>query len=396
MPCYRYRAKSENGKIHRGTMEADDGRALLGMLRSQGLYCYEYSSQERVHQVRPARLNQKKLPMLCRQMAAMLTAGVSLSRTLAVSFESARDKTLKETLLSLRESIHKGRTLSEAMEEMNGVFPNLLVYMVRTGESSGKLDELLHKMADYYSREEELNGKVRAAMTYPVILFTITVAAAVFMLTTVLPQFASMMQEQELPWITRLMMAVSFSLRTHGFLYVVFILILIALFMGILTRPTVRLQADRTILHVPIIGKLLRTIYTSRFASAFAVLYGSGIGILEAMHTVGRVMGNSYVEKRLGQASENLKRGVMLSQALKELDVFQPVLISMVVAGEESGSLDSVLEDAGSFYEKEAARAINQMIALLEPAMILILALIVGSVVMAIMVPVFGMYSSML
>ena len=233
-------------------------------------------------------------------------------------------------------------------------------------------------------------------MTYPVILFSITVLAAVFMLTMVLPQFASMLQEQELPWITRMMMKLSFSLRSRGVLYIMLILVLMALFKGILTCPFVRLQADRAVLYTPMIGKLLRTVYTSRFASAFAVLYGSGIGILDAMHTVGRVMGNSYVEKGLVQVAESLKGGVMLSQALEELNLFQPVLISMVAAGEESGALDMVLEDAGSFYEKEAARAVNQMIALLEPAMILILALVVGSVVMAIMMPVFNMYSSML
>ena len=378
MPRYRYKAKSEDGRVHCGTEKADSGRALFVILKSRGLYCYEYSSLERTSSARPAKLNQRQLPLLCRQLAAMLTAGVPLSRALEVSAGSARDKTLKVTLAGLRESIHKGRTLSEAMEEMKGVFPNLLVYMTRTGESSGRLDELLHKMAGYYGREEELNGKVRAAMTYPVILF------------------ASMLQEQELPWITRMMMRLSFSLRSRGVLYIMLILVLMALFKGILTCPFVRLQADRAVLYTPIIGKLLSTVYTSRFASAFAVLYGSGIGILDAMHTVGRVMGNSYVEKGLVQVAESLKGGVMLSQALDELNLFQPVLISMVAAGEESGALDMVLEDAGSFYEKEAARAVNQMIALLEPAMILILALVVGSVVMAIMMPVFNMYSSML
>lgn len=370
MPRYRYRAKSEDGRVHCGTEKADSGRALFVILKSRGLYCYEYSSLERTPSARPAKLNQRQLPLLCRQLAAMLTAGVPLSRALEVSAGSARDKTLKVTLAGLRESIHKGRTLSEAMEEMKGVFPNLLVYMTRTGESSGRLDELLHKMAGYYGREEELNGKVRAAMTYPVILFSITVLAAVFMLTTVLPQFASMLQEQELPWITRMMMRLSFSLRSRGVLYIMLILVLMALFKGILTCPFVRLQADRAVLYTPIIGKLLST--------------------------VGRVMGNSYVEKGLVQVAESLKGGVMLSQALDELNLFQPVLISMVAAGEESGALDMVLEDAGSFYEKEAARAVNQMIALLEPAMILILALVVGSVVMAIMMPVFNMYSSML
>lgn len=396
MPRYRYKVKGLDGKVRKGAMEAADDRALLRALKSEGLYCCEYSSQDTLEQVRPAKLGMKQLPMLCRQLAVMLEAGVSLSKALAVSSEAAEDKILKGTLTKLREGIHKGRTLSEAMEEMQNVFPKLLVYMVRTGEISGRLDELLGKLAEYYSREEELNRKVRAAMTYPVILFVITVTAAVFMLTTVLPQFASMLQGQELPWITRVMMGLSNALRTHSLIYILIILVLTALSTGILAHPSVRLRADGAILHIPIIGKLIRTVYTSRFASAFAVLYGSGIGILEAMHTAERVMGNVYVERGLKQAAERLKSGVMLSQALKELGIFQPVLISMVVAGEESGALETVLETAGSYYEKEALGAINQMIALLEPAMILILALMVGSVVMAIMMPVFSMYSSML
>lgn len=160
--------------------------------------------------------------------------------------------------------------------------------------------------------------------------------------------------------------------------------------------PSVRLKADRAILHIPVIGKLLRTVETSRFASTFAVLYGSGVGILDAIHASGRVIGNTYVEKCLERAAENMKRGEMLSQVLKELDVFHPILISMVVAGEESGALDTVLSEAGGYYQREAGRALGQMVALLEPVMILFMALIVGSIVMAVMIPVFNMYSSML
>ena len=150
-----------------------------------------------------------------------------------------------------------------------------------------------------------------------------------------------------------MMMRLSFSLRSRGVLYIMLILVLMALFKGILTCPFVRLQADRAVLYTPIIGKLLRTVYTSRFASAFAVLYGSGIGILDAMHTVGRVMGNSYVEKGLAQVAESLKGGVMLSQGVGRAEFCSSrSLISMVAAGEESGALDMVLEDAGSFYER--------------------------------------------
>ena len=240
MPRYRYKAKNLDGKVFKGVMEAADEDALLKGLRFKGLYCMDYHSMESGTKLRPVKLKGKMLPPLCRQLAAMLAAGVPLSRALAVSYESSQDRTVKETLIKLRESVHKGRTLYEAMEEMPGAFPKLLVYMVQTGEASGTLDHMLERMAEYYDREEELNGKVRTAMTYPVILFCLTVIASVFMLTTVLPQFASMMEEQELPWITRLMMGVSISLRNYGLYYMILIMVFIALSMGVLMIPSVR------------------------------------------------------------------------------------------------------------------------------------------------------------
>lgn len=396
MPRYIYKAKTMEGKVIKGTAEAAEPGYLLTYLKAKGLYCYEYHMADMEISGRPPIFKRKALPPFCRQISAMLSAGVSLSKALKVSYEAAEDPTIKETLLRLREYIYKGMTLSEAMETMESVFPNLLIYMVRTGESSGRLDEILGKMAEYYSREEELGGKVRTALTYPVILFLVTIGAAVFMLTTVLPQFTAMLEEQELPYLTRVMMSASFSLRNHGMIYFIAILILIALVLGALSIPRVRLRVDRAIFSLPFLGRLIKTVDTSRFASAFAVLYGSGIGILEAIHTTGKVMDNTYVELCLEEAAESLKKGYMLSQALKRLELFHPIFISMVVAGEESGSLESVLEEAGGYYKAEAARAISQMVALLEPVMILVMALIVGSIVMSIMMPVFTMYSSML
>lgn len=396
MPRYIYRAKTIDGRVLKGAAEAEEPGHLLACLKAKGLYCYEYHIEDMERECRPPVFRRKDLPPFCRQLSAMLAAGVPLSKALKVSCEAEEGGELGETLLRLREYIHKGMTLSEAMESMEGVFPNLLVYMVRTGEASGRLDEILRRMARYYSREEELSSKVRTAMTYPVILLGVTIAAAVFMLTAVLPQFTFVLEEQELPMLTRVMMGISFGLRSHGMLYGLFLLILLALIMGALTIPCVRLRSDCALFQLPVIGRLFRTIVTSRFCSAFAVLYGSGIGILEAIHVTGKVIGNSYVERCLEEAVENLKKGEMLSQALKRPALFQPVFISMVVAGEESGSLETVLEDAGGHYEEEAARAIGQMVALLEPVMILVMAVIVGIIVMAIMMPVFTMYTSML
>lgn len=170
MPRYKYKAKDMEGNVYKGVMEAADERVLLKVLRDKGLYCFECRGLDSGMALRPAKIKHKLLPPLCRQLSAMLAAGVPLSRALAVSYESAQDGPLRDNLMRLRESIHKGCTLFEAMEGMPGVFPNLLVYMIQTGESSGKLDVMLGTMAEYYDREEEMNGKVRAAMTYPVIL----------------------------------------------------------------------------------------------------------------------------------------------------------------------------------------------------------------------------------
>lgn len=396
MPKYRYKAKTMDGRVVKGAAEAEGDRQMLISLERKGLYCYQYRMEDIERPSSVPAFKRKALPPFCKQLSAMLAAGVPLSDALAAGYEASEDKGMREILLHLRECIHKGITLSEAMEGMGRVFPNLLIYMVRTGESSGRLDEILGRMSAYYSQEEELSGKVRMAMTYPVILLCVTVGAAVFMLTAVLPQFASMLEAQELPVLTGVMMRMSFSLRSHGGFYCLLLFGSLTLLMGLLKIPCIRLRADRALLGIPLVGKLLRTVATARFSSAFAVLYGNGIGILEAIHTTGRVMGNSYVEQCLAEAGESLKKGEVLSQALRSLELFHPVLISMVVAGEESGALEEVLEDAGRYYERESVRAIGQMVALLEPMMILVMSLIVGSIVMAIMMPVFTMYTSMM
>lgn len=392
---YRYKARSMDGKVHRGVIEASDSRALITYLDSIGLFCCSWKACEEAVS-RHASIKSKHLSPLCRQMSVMLSAGVPIFHILDICCANAGDRQLKEALAEIREGIQKGLTFSEAMETISGSFPNLLVHMVKTGESSGRLDELLDKMADYYSREEELNGKVREAMTYPLILLSVTIAVSFFLLTTVLPQFQNMLEGQPIPWFTRLMLDAGSNLCAYGFLYIIIIFLLTALSMGVLTIPSVRLKSDRTILYIPIIGKLIKTIYTSRFANAFAVLYGGGTGVLEALDVAGRMMDNTFVRKCLKEAAEGLKRGETLSQALKASGIFHPVFVAMTASGEESGSLERVLKEAGVHYEKEAERAIEQMIALLEPGMILIMALIVGSMVLAVTIPVFTMYSSML
>lgn len=395
MPRYRYIAKDMDGRIYRGTMEASDSLTLAEHLRQKGLYCCRWrTAGEKKELFGP--LGIKRISPLCRQLGSMMAAGVSLGDILTVSIASAKDRRVRSAFKRLYREIYEGRTLSEAMERMGSCFPKLLIHMVRMGEASGTLDEILERMAVYYTHEEELEGKIRAAMTYPVILLAVTVCSCVFLLTEVLPGFASMLPDQELPALTRLMLAAGNGIQARWKLYAVVLFLLPVLFAGALRAESIRIPVHRMLLSLPFAGHLMKIIYTSRFASAFSVLYGSGTGILEALDVTGRIIGNDFIRLGLKEACGCLEQGQSLSAALGRLGIFPPVFLSMTVAGEESGNLERIMEQTGIYYEKEGERAINQMIALLEPALILLMAGIVGSIVMAVMLPVFRMYSSML
>lgn len=396
MPRYRYTAKGMNGRVCKGSMEASDPADLTERLKQRELYCFRWREIEESRSSGLSPLKIRMLPPLCRQFSSMMAAGVPLGDILTVSIRAEGDKGMKKVLLRIRKAVYEGSTLSEAMEATEGIFPNLLVYMIQTGEASGRLDEILDRLAAYYSREEELAGKVRAAMTYPLILLFVTICCSIFLLTAVLPQFAAMLQGARLPALTRFMLGAGEQLRLHGGLYAAAMLILILFILSASAVTGVRLRIGRALLHIPFAGKLLKIIYTSRFASSFSVLYGSGTGILEALGIAGRVIGNEHIRLEIREACFCMEQGQSLSKALGRLEMFPPVFLSMTAAAEESGDLERIMEQTGRYYEKEAERAMNQMIALLEPAMILVMAGMVGSIVLAVMLPMFQMYSSIL
>lgn len=394
MPLYRYKAKTMEGKICRGRMEAPTDRELFKRLEGQGLYCLAWQEEgPDVFQGRTLRAG--SLVPFCRQMSAMLGAGVPLPEILEVSSRMAADGRQKEILLQIKDAVYRGLTLSEAMEG-SGAFPPLLVHMVRAGEAGGGLDGIFQRMAEYYERQHELRGKLCTAMIYPLILLIVTALVSLFLAVEVLPQFASLLEGQPLPWITRLLLGAGRYLKEGGIGYLLAALPAAVMAVGIFRIPSVRLAADRLLLCIPIIGKLLKTIDAFRFAQTFAMLYGKGADVLESLELTGQVMGNSFIRKSVENVEEELKRGRLLSQALKEADVFPPVLAAMAAAGEESGCLEQMLEKAGTYYEKEGEEAVNRIAALFEPAVILVMAFVVGSVVLSVMLPAAGVYSSML
>lgn len=397
MAYYRYKARRMNGTRCTGTLEAADEQSFLELLHRKELYCYEYHRIEAEDgRCTFGKVKYDAIPPFCRQMSTMLGAGVPVSKALSVCGSSTSDRSLRLALARLNETVQKGRTLSEAMAEMNGIFPDLLVHMAATGELNGSLDRVMDKMAGHYSREAKLRKKIKSAMTYPIILLAVTLLSTAFMLTTVLPKFADLLSGAELPAFTLFLLRVSALLENHGLHILLALLGIWGLAAWILMIPAVRLEKDRLLLGLPVAGRLLKTVYTAQFVSAFSVLYASGISILESLDAAAAVMGNSYIRTCLVQVGNDLRKGEMLSQSLERRNIFLPVFVSVTAAGEESGALEQILAEAGNDYEEESARALEQMVALLEPCVMIVMALVVGSIVIAVMMPIYTMYSHML
>ncbi len=395
MAQFVYKARSAAGQVETGVAEATDKEELIHQLREKQLFCFQVREQREKDQGTSKPLKLKHLSTFCRQLAALLHAGVSMAQALDTLYKSSPNRQAKEAALTLYEGVLKGQSLSATMQQMGKTFPELLTYMTETGEASGTLDIIMEKMALHYEQELQMKKKIQSALIYPVLLSIISLGSVIFLLTTVLPQFVDMYQGMDLPAPTRLLLGIN-QFVTNNWLLLLGILLAFVLLSGyLMTQKRFRISVKWLIFRLPLVGRLVQTILTSRFASTFSVLYASGISILKSLDITSRVLGNDYVEQRMLMVAERLRLGGMLSESLAETGVFNQMFISMVLVGEESGTLDDMLQKTGDFFEKEANTALTQMIALIEPLMIVIFGMIISFIVLAIILPIFNMYGQL-
>ena len=375
MPKYKYKAKDSSGKLSKGVLEVADELALYQALRTDGKYLVSSKDLEEGKLKSKRKMKASVLADFCRQLGTLLKAGVSLVRSLnIIANEIGVRSTDKETYQNLLNSIRQGIPLSEAMDEQGRTFPVLLVSMMRSAEANGNLDQTSLRMAEHYEKENRLNGKVRNAMIYPIVLSVLLVGVIIFILSYLVPQFQDIFDTMEsLPLPTVILLGLSGGIRKY---WPFILLILAAVIFGIrliLRIPKVRWKKDQLKLRLPVIGKLLRKIYTARFA---------------------RTVGNRYIEEQFGQAVDSIRRGESLSVSLMEIDGFQKKLSSAIQVGEETGSLDEMLDSIAESLEFEAERALERLVTLLEPVLIILMAVIIGFVVVAVILPIYESYST--
>ncbi|MDK2942550.1 MAG: type pilus assembly protein PilC [Acetobacterium sp.] len=392
MPTFKYTAKDLESKMIRGTMEAADAETVRRLLRQEQTFLIKIREVENVR--KPYKLKAMELSDFSRQLASMLGSGISVIRAIKILEERDIKPVLKKVYDVILTEIQRGNTLSEAMAISGGSFPELMINIFKAGEASGQLENSARKMADHYEKEHKLKEKVRAAMTYPVILFIVTIIVVLLVFTLVLPQFFELFVDIELPALTRFMLFISNSLAEYGLFYLIGLLLIIAVGAFVLAIPKVKLQTDKLKLKIPKIGHLLRIIYTARFARNLSSLYSSGLSMINALNIGGDTVGNTYIRDQFIMVVESVRNGDALSTAIEKVDGFDAKLVATIYIGEESGRLDEMLEKVSDAYDYEAEMATARMVTYIEPIMIITMAFIVGSIMLSVMMPIMELYQN--
>lgn len=393
MPQFRYIAKNMEGKTMRGVLEASGENVLQQQLKEQGLFLIE--AKDVRGSKKAYKFSSAQLAEFCREMSTLLASGVSIVRALETTAdEEGLAASRRSVYLEILSELKKGTSLSEAME-MGGNFPELMLGMIRSGEGSGNIDAVMARLSLHYERENRLKQQVRSAMTYPAVLLVMSVAVVILIVTFILPQFEELFSEMEsLPMVTELLLAISDFLVSRWYLALFMVFVIGLLLRIILKIYRVRRTVDFIKVRMPVIGKLNKVIYTARFARTLSSLYSSGMPIVAALQTAGGTIGNLYVEGQFEQVAVTVRSGVPLSQVLKEVDGLLRKLSSTILVGEESGRLDTMLDSIAMTMEEEAEAATKRLVTMLEPVLICLMAMVVGFIIIAVMLPIYDSYSA--
>ncbi|MEG0773381.1 type II secretion system F family protein [Clostridium sp.] len=400
MPNYKYTVINDEGKKVKGFFHADNIDDVYVMIEEKNylvIDVVEFEDKKDIDVLEVLRkIKHKDIYVFCRQFHTMIDAGANIAAALDVLRKQTENLKLRKAIDNVFEEVQKGSTLSEAMSKYNRIFPSLLVSMIETGEVSGNLDIILERMASHYENENKVNNKVKSAMMYPIILTMLSVAVVTFLMIFIMPIFVGIFESSgaELPALTKGFMALSKFLTSFWYLVLILLFFLGYGIKSVLCTPKGKYTMDKIKLKTPIYKKLLEKIIVARFTRTLATILSSGISLIQALESVEKVVGNTVVEEKLKKSREQVIRGVTLSTSLEDAKVFPPMLNSMIKIGEESGKLDEILDKTANFYDEELDTSIKQFTSLIEPLMMIIMGLVIGVIVLAMMMPMFDMYSN--
>jgi type IV pilus assembly protein PilC len=401
MPYFNYTIRDANGQTRSGKVEAPNAEELRKRLQAEGLQVLEVTEDRKAPRV-PAggygRVKLSDLAIFARQFSTMLDAGVSLIRCLDVLQAQTNNARLRKILMDLSARVESGESLSRSMARHPKAFSQLIIGLIRAGEVGGVLEESLQRIAGFLEKDVELRRKIRSALTYPVIVLLAAIGIVIFLVSWLVPQFASLFKElgiKELPAPTQFLVDLSALFTQRWYVVIIAVVaILIAYKLFVSTRVGRRV-ADRVKLRVPVFGPLHHKIVMARFSRTMGTLLASGVPILQAMETVAGVVGNSVVSDAVIESRARIREGEKIADPLQRSKMFPPMVVHMVSVGEESGSLDHMLNKIADFYENEVEMTIASLTAAIEPVMIVLLGFIVGFIVISMFLPMIEVISNL-
>lgn len=398
MSKFTYKAINNTGKTVDGTFEATDRQAVLAHLAKEKLKPLRITEQGAGKgsfdlPFLQSRIKSKDLVVFTRQLSTMVSAGVPLLRALGTLQTQAESKKLQSILAVVNKDVQGGMSLGDAFAKHPDVFDDIFVNMVRAGEAGGILDDILKRLAEQQEKNDSIRKKVKGAMTYPVVLIVITVAAFFGLMFFVVPQIGQILkdlagEDAQLPLITQIMLGASVFMRERWYIMVAVIVGGTILLRRYLKTPQGKSQFHRLIIRVPGVGQIVRKLAVARFARIFASLLGAGVSVLEALHVTARALGNKAYEDEVNAAAEQVKNGKQLSEGLTGSALFPDIIPQMLAVGEETGQTDIVLVKVAEFYEEEVDALIGGVSSILEPVMIVIMGSMVGLIAASVMGPI--------
>jgi type IV pilus assembly protein PilC len=401
MPYFNYTIRDANGQTRSGKVEAPNAEELKKRLQAEGLQVLEVTEDRKAPRV-PAggygRVKLSDLAIFARQFSTMLDAGVSLIRCLDVLQAQTNNARLRKILMDLSARVESGESLSRSMARHPKAFSQLIIGLIRAGEVGGVLEESLQRIAAFLEKDVELRRKIRSALTYPVIVLLAAIGIVIFLVSWLVPQFASLFKElgiKEMPAPTQFLIDLSALFTQRWYVVIIAVVaILIAYKLFVSTRVGRRV-ADRVKLRIPVFGPLHHKIVMARFSRTMGTLLASGVPILQAMETVAGVVGNSVVSDAIIESRARIREGEKIADPLQRSKMFPPMVVHMVSVGEESGSLDHMLNKIADFYENEVEMTIASLTAAIEPVMIVLLGFIVGFIVISMFLPMIEVISNL-
>lgn len=395
---FAYRVRDKQGKVSHGSLEAEDKDQLVASLLSQGFYIVALeetkpSSKEFNLDFGMQKVKTRDLVIFTRQLATMMAAGLSIIRSFKILAEQTNNKRLRKAVLQIKEDIENGQALWEAIARHPDVFSRVYISMVKAGELGGVLDSILDRLCTHLEREDEINAKVKAASIYPAIISVFAVIVVFFIISFIMPTFVSMFQSSgvELPAPTRILLGIGLFLKKQVIWLIVGVFVLVYMLKKWGKTDAGGLLFDGILLHLPVVGATVSRIIVARFARTMGTLVRSGIPVLQALEVVEDVVGNAVVSRAIRNATASITEGQSISVPLVETGVFEPMVTQMIAVGEETGSLDEMLIRMSDYYEREVMYSVDTMMAVIEPLMIMVVAILVGGVVIATIMPIFDM-----